>query len=90
MSKEATVMALWMMSAAVCVPYVIMAVVWLRTGFSPYGAAPTSAVVSEVQRRALEGHGTERIADLERFDDAIAKAKAEHLTRLTSQERGEA
>jgi hypothetical protein len=53
MSKEMTIMALWMMSAAVCVPFLIMAVVWLKSGVSPYGMTALPAVESEVQKAAM-------------------------------------
>lgn len=76
MTKDFAVLALMLTSFAVCIPMLLMAVIALRTGISPYGTMPQAAPESDVQKQA--------VADLEKFDAAIARAKAQHLARLAN------
>ena len=55
MTKDAAVFALMLTSFAVCIPMVLMAVIALRTGISPYGTMPQAAPESDVQKQALGG-----------------------------------
>jgi hypothetical protein len=53
MTKDAAVFALMLVSFAVCIPMLLMAVIALKTGISPYGAPYQPPPESDVQKQAL-------------------------------------